>query len=403
MKLSFLFVFIFCLSFTLKAQEIWTIYNEQNSILPNNTVRVLAVDQLNKKWIGTDFGLAMFNDTVWTVYNIQNSPLTDNTIRSLHIAADNSVWVGTMSGGLYHFDGSNWTNYNKNNSGIPDNYVRAVTTDSLGRKWIGTVEGLALYDDVNWRVWTTFNSDLFSNNISTLIYDGGDRVTAGSVNGGIAVMIDTQMTVYCRNNSSGIPDNSVLQIAIDSSGHYWFASPAAGVFVDWGNLNWQIYNQANSGMPVSASTCIFIDENDVQFIGTEQNGFVKRSMPDNWVYYTVANSGLADNGIHALIKDKNGLLWIGTHQSGLQSLKMAPTGIVQTFETFGLYPNPVSDLLFIDSKEFIKSVKVFNINGSICFVELVGNMLDVSKLPSGTYIIELATEKTLKRAVFVKI
>jgi hypothetical protein len=96
-------------------------------------------------------------------------------------------------------------------------------------------------------------------------------------------------------------------------------------------------------------------------------------------------------------------LWIGTHQSGLQSLKMAPTGTVPTFETFGLYPNPVSDLLFIDSKEFIKSVKVFNINGSICLVELIGNMLDVSKLPSGNYIIELATENAYKRAVFVKI
>jgi hypothetical protein len=30
-------------------------------------------------------------------------------------------------------------------------------------------------------------------------------------------------------------------------------------------------------------------------------------------------------------------------------------------------------------------------------------MLDVSKLPDGTYIIELATETALKRAVFVKI
>jgi hypothetical protein len=82
---------------------------------------------------------------------------------------------------------------------------------------------------------------------------------------------------------------------------------------------------------------------------------------------------------------------------------MAPTGTVPTFETFGLHPNPVSDLLFIDSKEFIKSVKVFNINGSICLIELFENMLDVSKLPNGIYIIELATENAYKRAVFVKI
>ena len=387
----------------LNAQNIWTLYNEQNSGLPNNTVRVLAVDQLNRKWIGTEYGLAMYNDTTWTVYNIQNSPLTDNTIRALHVDADNSIWVGTMSGGLYHFDGSNWTNYNKNNSGIPDNYVRSVTTDSMGRKWIGTVEGLALFDDLNWRVWTTFNSDLFSNNISTLVFDGGNRVTAGSVNGGIAVMIDTAMTVYCRNNSSGIPDNSVLQIAIDSSGHYWFASPAAGVFVDWGNLNWQIYNQANSGMTVSASTCIFIDENDVQFIGTEQNGMVKRTMPDSWEYYTSANSDLADNGIHALIKDQNGLLWIGTYQSGLQSLKTAPTATVEISENFKFYPNPATEILFFETDNPINSVKIFDQSGRYHETTLQANSIDVKHLPNGTYIIELETEKTVKRAVFVKI
>jgi len=397
-------ILLFCFCLNSEAQDIWTSYNEQNSPLPNNTVRVLAVDQLNRKWIGTDFGLAMFNDTVWTVYNIQNSPLTDNTIRALHVAADNSVWVGTMSGGLYHIEGNNWTNYNKNNSGIPDNYVRSITTDGLGRKWIGTVEGLALFDDLSWKVWTTFNSDLFSNNISALIYDGGNRVTAGSVNGGIAVMIDTAMTVYCRNNNSGIPDNSVLQIDIDSSGHYWFASPAAGVFVDWGNLNWQIYNQANSGMPVSASTCIFIDGHDVQFIGTEQNGMVKRVMPNSWEYYTTANSGLIDNGIHSLIKDQNWLLWIGTHQPGLQSLKITPTATVQvSSESFVLYPNPVTDFVFIDSKEFINTVKVYNLNGSLCDVDFKGNLLDASKLAHGTYIIEIETEGRLKRAIFLKI
>ena len=126
-------------------------------------------------------------------------------------------------------------------------------------------------------------------------------------------------------------------------------------------------------------------------------------MPNNWEYYTVSNSSLADNGIHALIKDHNGRLWMGTYQSGLQSLKMAPTATVHANERFGFYPNPVSELLFIETDEFINAVKVFDLNGSICFVELSGNMLDVSKLPSGTYILELATETALKRAVFVKI
>jgi ligand-binding sensor domain-containing protein len=403
MKIILCSILLLALAVRLEAQDIWTVYNEQNSGLPNNTVRVLAVDGLNRKWIGTDFGLAMFNDTSWTVYNIQNSALTDNTIRALHIDNDNSVWIGTMSGGLYHFDGINWTNFNSNNSGIPANYVRSITIDSQGRKWIGTIEGLALFDDVNWKVWTTFNSALFSNNIASLKCSSANRVTAGTINGGIAVMIDTVMTVYTRNNNSGIPDNSVLQIALDSSGNHWFASPAAGVFVDWGLMNWQIYNQANSGMPVSASTCIFIDENDVQYIGTEQNGLVKRTMPDSWEYFTSSNSSLADNGLYALIKDKNGLLWIGTHQSGLQSLKTAPTATVEISESFKFYPNPASEILFFEYENLINSVKIFDLNGRCHETRLNANSIDVKHLQNGTYIIELQTEKTVKRAVFVKI
>src|SRR5215207_9474774 len=65
------------------AQPAWTIFNDGNSQLPQNTIRTIAVDAQNRKWVGTDLGLAVYNDTNWTLYTTANTSggLPDNAIR----------------------------------------------------------------------------------------------------------------------------------------------------------------------------------------------------------------------------------------------------------------------------------------------------------------------------------
>jgi ligand-binding sensor domain-containing protein len=408
-KLKLVFLLCFFNVLSLKSQDVWNVYNEQNSDLPNNTVRVLAVDHQNRKWVGTDYGLGMYNDTSWTVYNSSNSGLTDNTIRSLYIDMQNRVWVGTMSGGLSLFDGQNWTNYNPTNSGIPDYYVRAIAVDSLGRKWIGTVEGLVMYNDTTWRIWTTDNSALFSNNISSLKVGRDNRITAGTINGGVIYAYDTVLTVYTRNNGSGIPDNSVSQIVIDSSDNYWFSSPAGGVFADYGGPYWLMYNMDNSGIPANAATCIFIDDADRQYIGTEQHGVAKRVMPNSWSYYHSGNSSLPDDNIHALIKDQNGVLWIGTHQEGLVSLLEDPAPIREierNSKKILIFPNPTSDYLYLSLPNIAEAdIVVFNALGESLAVNIsIENnqiKLDLKGFNSGIYHISIKGENESFSSNFV--
>src|SRR3982751_1577058 len=82
------------------SQAGWTIYNTSNSPLPENSVRCIAIDHNDVKWIGTDFGLASFDNTNWTVYQTSNSGLPDNSIRSIAIDHQNNIWIGTFSAGL---------------------------------------------------------------------------------------------------------------------------------------------------------------------------------------------------------------------------------------------------------------------------------------------------------------
>src|SRR5687767_12085019 len=87
------------------AQNAWTVYNSSNSQLPENSVRCIAEDLNNVKWIGTDYGLAAFDGATWTIYQTFNSGIPDNSIRSIAIDDFNNKWIGTFNGGLAKYDG----------------------------------------------------------------------------------------------------------------------------------------------------------------------------------------------------------------------------------------------------------------------------------------------------------
>src|SRR6187549_1921549 len=86
-------------------------YHRFNSPLPDNSVRTIAIDTQGRKWFGTDYGMAVFDDTNWTVYTTLNSGLTDNTIKCIRFDANDVAWICTGLGGVNKFDGTNWTSF----------------------------------------------------------------------------------------------------------------------------------------------------------------------------------------------------------------------------------------------------------------------------------------------------
>jgi len=72
---------------------------------------------------------------------------------------------------------------------------------------------------------------------------------------------------------------------------------------------------------------------------------------------------------------------------------------------FSISPNPVSDLLNINTEENIKIVKleVININGQSLLNSNVGKSIDVSSLSVGNYLLRIVTERGIEIEKFVKI
>ena len=309
-----LFISIIVLAFKGQAQLVQS-YTTENSPLPFNTIRCLETS-LSNIWIGTDQGLTKLeNGTSWTVFNVTNSGLLDDDIRALKNDGDSVLWVGTLQGGLFKYDGLNWSNYNPLNSGLGDFLVRAIDVDNTGDIWVATTEGIYVFDRTSWYSFTS-NDGLLSNNI-TSIGIGESTKYVGTINGGLLYFdADNNYTNHTIINSE-LPDNSVLDIQIDSSGKVWFISPAAGLILDDGfGGPWNIFNANNSPIESNSLLCMQHGMQDQIYIGTETGGIVTKTS-NQYTHLNTENSDLTDNHILCLKYDSNNTLWAGTFNGGL--------------------------------------------------------------------------------------
>lgn len=317
-KLSIIFFFG---SFFVFSQPLIQNFTSENSPLPFNTVRCIAL-QSEKKWFGTDVGLASFDGLTWEVFTSTNSPLTDDNIRALKVQNDSTIWIGTMQGGLFKKTNNSWVNYTETNSGLHDNLIRGIEIDSLENIWLATSEGVSKFDGQNWQLWNILNNNLLTNNITDIRTGFSNEKYVGTINGGLLYFDALDNLTMHSIIESGLPDNSSLDIDIDSTGQPWFATPAAGLVTDWGiGGPWERWNTSNSPLPTNGLTCIAINEDDQRiFMGTELFGIIIKK-GNIWFNYNQDNTDLPEDHVTAIFHESSNIKWIGTFNHGVVRLE----------------------------------------------------------------------------------
>src|SRR5688572_11357293 len=394
------------------AQPAWTIFNDGNSQLPQNTIRCLAVDAQNRKWIGTDLGLVVYNDTNWTIYTTANTSggLTDNSIRSITFDATGNVWLGTFQGGACRFDGTNWTSYTVANSGLPDDFVKGIAFDTANTPWFATAGGLAHFDGSNWQVWDMSNSALLSININCIVIGNSNIKYFGTQNGGMVYFDgDTTWEFYNHVNML-LPDNNVLSIALDNVGTRWIAMPAQGLYAhpDAGPPGW--WDISTSTIPSNAITHVMVDAAQKKYLGSQDAGFIIFD-GSTFVNYKMSNSPMPDNYVLCTIKDENGILWVGTYNGGLVRVNELMLTVAETekqISTFNIYPNPATNQFTIYDLQFtIESIEVFDVTGQRVLQVQASDFkpqspIDISSLTPGIYFLRIYSEQGTFTGKFVK-
>lgn len=127
------------------------INNNTDKSISNNIAWACFEDSKGRFWVGTAWGLSLFNDDdgSFRSYRPQEgiaNQLQSGSITSIYEDAQARIWIGTNSGlYLYREDRNNFQRF-ATETGMNNHGIKAVTGDGEGMLWLGTESGISVFD-----------------------------------------------------------------------------------------------------------------------------------------------------------------------------------------------------------------------------------------------------------------
>ena len=336
---------------------------------PFHGIQCLSPDALGRLWIGTNFGLVMFDDAAayiekrdaGTVHNFlpqDADPGSINSARVHQIAEDsfNNLWFAASSGGLnkLHLKPKQFGHLHRQLAQIPalpNNYVNAIAKDEIKNQlWIGTRNGFSIYD-IKSKTYQNYLNRTSSGNVTGVdvsaflitdknIWIGTRYRGIHIVKNGQSFNIEALPAPADHNNIWSYM--SAERIIEDGSQRVWVATMGVGLVLFDADGNYiKTYNKSNSGLPTDEFSFLLYDKKkNVIWASTRDAGVLKLQEKDgdlmvlNQFNYEKNNpNSLKVNFAWPLLKDKNDNIWIGTIGGGLH--KLVTKNGKETIERYG--------------------------------------------------------------------
>lgn len=369
------------------------VYNSDNSGLPHNTIRCIAIDTNDNVWIGTQQGgVARFDGEDWSVWNTANSNLPGNNVRVVQPLENGEVWISTIISTstipyriskLYENNVTNW-------SGVTNGYDIVEAFDYYDNKvWISTFNGMYTYENNSFSPFNTGDGCIPSTFVSDILFVSPDKywVAASNYDGsGMAGLLQIEQdicTVY-NNSNSGFPSNNTtadLKKDKDNPDKVWLRTNAGVTSFD--GTAWEVFAAPGTSLPNSFAIDSFGDI----WVAYIFHGLQKYD--GAWHYY----QNLVNDGINALAIDSHNNLWIGTENSGLIKLVRVLTSTTGTSaaQSVKCYPTVFREELYLEQDlDRTLSWILMDINGKVAAQEqFTGHKATISlagyKIPPGAY------------------
>ena len=144
---------------------------------------------------------------------------------------DGKLWVGTFNGGLYCMDGSRVRSYKEGaGNALASNNVWALVEDDKGRIWIASLGGgLQCLEPLSgtFETYTSNNSALLENNVTSLCWVDNNTLFFGTANQGVGMMDMRTREIKKIQGQSGnvkLSNDAVNHVYKDSRGLVWIAT-----------------------------------------------------------------------------------------------------------------------------------------------------------------------------------
>lgn len=307
----------------------WTHLTAETGGLPKDAVYGVLSDGAEKMLVATGGGVLVLQlDSTSpslsqeTIYDQQNSGLPDNQVYSLAMGSQGTYWFGTRRG-LARYEGGKWTVFQASDFGLGGEEVHAIAVDKDGRVWIGTNRGVAFFDGQSWTPLGLKDAgldDLLVMSIAVQPRPSGEWVWLGTASG--LACWDADVGQWCPLNpqEASLDSGGIPALHVDRQGRLWAASLGNGLNM-WDGGNWLHYRISNSGLPTNVVQSILEDQQGELWVATAYHdrpgGLITRFDGKNWQTYQPYYTGYSGAETVSIAQDGLGRLWFGTLTAGV--------------------------------------------------------------------------------------
>lgn len=224
-------------------------FNGEQSKFSNEVVKCIYQSDEGNLWLGTDFGLNIFNPT-WEANKVHfHNPqlpysIANNVIWQIFEDRSGVIWLVTSNGLSKINKAGSYYDYEevsyKVENQLIGNQVKTILSGSDGHYWLGTEHGVVKVNPATGgkEIINTASSDqkrLLFNNVFALEEDQHGHIWIGTA-GGINIWDGKQMHAVAANTINGLTSNYIAKFVKGPEGNMWVSAWEGGVFKITGAL-----------------------------------------------------------------------------------------------------------------------------------------------------------------------
>ena len=343
--------------------------------LPGNHVKDILRDSSGNLWVGTDNGLAKYNEQTENFATYKNkiydkTSLVNDEVFSIQEDESGLIWVGTYAGISMFDPNTNIEHYKKDpfdENSISDNPIHGIYEDKDGLLWVGTnSKGVNVINRKNYNVKhlnkTSKDYSISDDNINDIV--GIDNKIFIATKNGLNEVDKDFKTINIYNTEDGICNNNITALFADSKKNVWIGT-ANGISVLNTNTN-EIIDitdiLTNHNIEDQYIKVIYEDSKVNYWVGCFIDGGLVKIDPNKRTIENYRNkkedkTSISSNNIRSIVEDKNGNLYIGTSY-GLNKLNESNNTFERYSEKDGLSNNTVYGLLVDDNNNLWASTNL---------------------------------------------
>ena len=349
-------------------------YRDEKS-LPGNYVKDILRDSSGNLWVGTDNGLAKYNEQTENFATYKNkiydkTSLVNDEVFSIQEDESGLIWIGTYAGISMFDPNTNIEHYKKDpfdENSISDNSIHGIYEDKDGLLWVGTnSKGVNVINRKNYNVKhlnkTSKDYPISDDNINDIV--GIDNKIFIATKNGLNEVDKDLKTINIYNTEDGICNNNITALFADSKKNVWIGT-ANGISVLNTNTN-EIIDitdiLTNHNIEDQYIKVIYEDSKGNYWVGCFIDGGIVKIDPNKRTIENYRNkkedkTSISSNNIRSIVEDKNGNIYIGTSY-GLNKLNESNNTFERYLEKDGLSNNTVYGLLVDDNNNLWASTNL---------------------------------------------